>query len=664
MGATRSTSRRTFLFTDIESSTRLWDQYPDAMLAALDQHDQLLIDAIDRGWVATSSVTPATVSSVCSAALRPAVEAALGAQRALLAADWEAIEPLRVRMGVHTGDVVLRGDEHHGWALNFTSRLHALAHGGQVVVSGAAMADVAASRSARASSSSTSGSITFATWPSRFACTPPCCDGVTARFDGLRRRRARRRRCRVRSRPSSAARRDVDRVIGEVGRHQVVTLAGIAGIGKTRLAVEVAASHGRRVSPTAWSMCELAAVAAEQVGAALAKALGVERRSLRTPEESVVEWLRDKQLLLVIDSCEDAPEAVRDLVHALVRDAPGCRVLATSHEPLMVEGEQVVRLSAARRRRFASRRCGAVPAAGAWRPVPTSSMTIAPVSSLGEVCRGGRRASPRHRDRRVECRVALVARHPRRRACGELPGCHARVSATARWSTRSTSRSVVSTLPPDLRSCGVRCSAARSIGRRSTRSPRPGSTAAELLAVLRTLVDRRSSPPRPGASAPVSDCSNRCVPMPERRVRTRRARGIAGGVPRPLRATSPRPPPTNCAGPTRPGGCRRSSSTSTTSVRPIGEASPIDGADASVRIVAALWDFAFMRMRSEIFDWGEAAAEAADRQHPLRAMVLGVVALGGWLHETPGEGDGVRRRVAAARARDRGDAVPCRLGWR
>jgi hypothetical protein len=61
----------------------------------------------------------------------------------------------------------------------------------------------------------------------------------------------------------------------------------------------------------------------------------------------------------------------------------------------------------------------------------------------------------------------------------------------------------------------------------------------------------------------------------------------------------------------------------------------VDGADVSVRIVAALWDFAFMRMRSEIFDWGEAAAEAADRQHPLRAMVLGVVALGAWLQEDP-----------------------------
>ena len=61
----------------------------------------------------------------------------------------------------------------------------------------------------------------------------------------------------------------------------------------------------------------------------------------------------------------------------------------------------------------------------------------------------------------------------------------------------------------------------------------------------------------------------------------------------------------------------------------------VDGADGSIRIVAALWDFAFMRMRAEIFDWGEAAAAAAPVDHPLRAMVLGVVALGGWLRENP-----------------------------
>lgn len=123
----------TFLFTDIEGSTRLWEHYPDAMPAALERHDGILGQAIaDHDGVVFRTVGDAFCTAF-GAAL-PAVCAALAAQQALLAEPWGAIGAMRVRMALHSSTVEQRDDGYFGPPLNRVARLMAAAHGGQTLI--------------------------------------------------------------------------------------------------------------------------------------------------------------------------------------------------------------------------------------------------------------------------------------------------------------------------------------------------------------------------------------------------------------------------------------------------------------------------------------------------------------------------------------------------
>jgi predicted ATPase/class 3 adenylate cyclase len=630
MSATASTSRRTYLFTDIESSTRLWDRYPDAMLGALDQHDRLLIAAIaDAGGEFVRHTGDGVIGVFPGASA--AIEAALSAQCGLAEATWVDVEPLRVRMGVHTGDVVLRGDEHHGWALNFTSRLHGLAHGGQLVVSDAAMSDVGSSGLPGAAV------VDLGLHHLRDVAEPVRVYSVSSVGSEAPLRTLRTAARSVSSVPQPLAPfvgrlLELERVRTELARHRVVTIAGIAGIGKTRLAVEVAllAASDR---PDGVVMCELAGVAPSQVGAALAKSLGVERRTLRSAEESVVEWLRDKELLLLLDSCEDAPKAVQDLVLAISRTAAGCTVLATSHEPLTVEGEQVVRLppmdvtddhSEAIQLFLQRARAAGADLADTGR---TRSLVRAVCQAVDGLPLAIEIAAANSGSLSLLDIVDAVR-------AGDLPdvsrpGQRHRSLADALDLTFGR-------LDAIARDAVVRCSVfAGSFDRTAFAAvAAPHVDSAEVLGVLRTLVDRS------------------LITSETRRERTRFR------LLEPVRAYAERrgePADLTSAHRAFLDHYVRIAEEATEELRGPDETRwvsqieldfdnlrachqrglTLDGADSSIRIVAALWDFAFMRMRSEIFDWGEEAAAAVPAGHPLRAMVLGVVALGGWLRENP-----------------------------
>jgi class 3 adenylate cyclase len=123
----------TFLFTDIEGSTRLWERYPDDMPFALGRHDAILRQAIeDRGGVVFRTVGDAFFAAFSTAL--PGVCAALAAQRALHAEPWGATGEIRVRMALHSSPVELREDGYVGPPLNRVARLLGTAHGGQTLL--------------------------------------------------------------------------------------------------------------------------------------------------------------------------------------------------------------------------------------------------------------------------------------------------------------------------------------------------------------------------------------------------------------------------------------------------------------------------------------------------------------------------------------------------
>src|SRR6516162_2071908 len=124
----------TFLFTDLEVSTRLWEQEPDAMRAALARHDAILREAVAQHDGQVVKGTGDGVHAVFVTA-DGAVGAAVDAQVALSAEQWSVSEALRVRMGIHSGVAELREGDYFGSAVNRAARLMAIAHGGQVVCS-------------------------------------------------------------------------------------------------------------------------------------------------------------------------------------------------------------------------------------------------------------------------------------------------------------------------------------------------------------------------------------------------------------------------------------------------------------------------------------------------------------------------------------------------
>src|SRR4029079_18066357 len=124
----------TFLFTDLEGSTRLWEEHPDAMRDALARHDAILRDAVTEHHGDIVKTTGDGVHAVFTSA-RDALDAALAAQLDLQRAAWDEVGELRVRMGLHTGEAELRDGDYYGTAVYRAARLMACAHGGQILVS-------------------------------------------------------------------------------------------------------------------------------------------------------------------------------------------------------------------------------------------------------------------------------------------------------------------------------------------------------------------------------------------------------------------------------------------------------------------------------------------------------------------------------------------------
>jgi predicted ATPase/class 3 adenylate cyclase len=329
----------TFLFTDLESSTRLWDEHSEAMRAALARHDAILVQAVGaRGGQVVKS-TGDGLHAVFGAA-ENAVEAAVEAQRELTGEAWGETGPLRVRMGLHTGTAERRGEDYFGSTLNRAARLTAVAHGGQVVCS-AATADLARDALATVEFRDLGEHrLRDLSRPERvFQVHAP---GLQIGFGPLVSLDAFPGNLPLQVSSFIGRDRDLGRVARALEQARVVTLTGVGGVGKTRLALQVAAEVLPEFREGAW-LCELAAIRdPDGVVGAVAAVFGVTARAGQSLEESLVEFLRTKQLLLVLDNCEHLLEAVAELVELLERSCGDLVVLATSREGLALEGEQVV----------------------------------------------------------------------------------------------------------------------------------------------------------------------------------------------------------------------------------------------------------------------------------------------------------------------------------
>jgi predicted ATPase/class 3 adenylate cyclase len=332
----------TFLFSDLAGSTRLWEEQPEAMPGALACHDEILRDAVESagGWVVKT--TGDGVHAVFGTAGDAVVAAAAG-QRRLGEERWGETGPLRVRVGIHTGEAERRGGDYFGPTLNRAARLMAAAHGGQVVVSHATEEVL------RDSLPEGMGLVDLGEHRLRDLSRPERVFqlvgvGLESQFGPLRTLEAFPGNLPLQLTSFVGRADDLDDVAEALTLARVVTLTGVGGVGKTRLALQVAAEVLPRHPDGAW-LIELGPVEEpDAVVEAVAATLGIQQHPGRSLAQSVVETLRTKRLLLVVDNCEHVLDASAELVDSIVRICPDVTVLATSREALDVSGERAKRV--------------------------------------------------------------------------------------------------------------------------------------------------------------------------------------------------------------------------------------------------------------------------------------------------------------------------------
>jgi predicted ATPase/class 3 adenylate cyclase len=343
MGAVREvqlpTGLVTLLFSDIEGSTRMLTELGDAWGDVLAEHHRVLREA----WMAHGGIEVGTEGDAFFVAFTDpaaAIAAAALAQRALAGSDWPYEgQRVRVRIGVHTGHPKVRDGNYWGLDVHYAARLASAASGGQVLVSestagvveGVELEDL--------------GEHALKDFPSPRRLFHLVLDGRGSdRFPAPRTVSTGRTNLPAVLSSFIGRDRELEQICALVEATQLVTLVGPGGVGKTRLSLTAAARLLDGTGDGVW-LVELAALSDPRlVARETARVLGIGEVAGKPVLDTLVEAVRGRRLLLVLDNCEHVIGAVAELVAALVTRCPGVFVLATSREPLGVVGERVFRV--------------------------------------------------------------------------------------------------------------------------------------------------------------------------------------------------------------------------------------------------------------------------------------------------------------------------------
>jgi predicted ATPase/DNA-binding SARP family transcriptional activator len=329
----------TFLFTDIEESTRLWADFPETMAGALEAHDAILDDAVARHGGTVLKRTGDGVTAAFPEAVG-ALHAAVAAQIALAGTAWPTPLPVRARMGIHFGSAIERDGDYYGMAPNMTARLRDAGHGGQTLVSDAAVQAIP--ELPKDISLILAGVHRLRGIPGDHRVHQVRHAGLQERFPPLRTLDAA-AAVTVPATSFHGREDELTRLSELVARPGAVTLVGPGGVGKTRLAVELVAETAHRFRDGA-RVIDLAPIHGDAVPAAVAEGLGLVRRGQRSFRASVVDWLGNKHLLLVMDNCEHVVEPVGHLVREALEASPQLTVVSTSRQTLGFPGEVIFRV--------------------------------------------------------------------------------------------------------------------------------------------------------------------------------------------------------------------------------------------------------------------------------------------------------------------------------
>lgn len=327
----------TFLFSDIEGSTKKWEKQPEAMRVALAEHDRMLREI----FTSTGGYVFKTVGDAFCVAFDTAQSALAGAlesQRALRNADWGEIGEVRVRMALHTGAAEDRDGDYFGQTLNRVARILSTAHGGQVVLSlstqelvrdhlppGVQLRHLGEHRLKDLARPEHLYQLVAPELPGEFA--------------NLRSLESVANNLPVQLTNFIGREREMNEVKRMLGSTRLLTLTGMGGTGKTRLSLQVAADVLDNYPDGVWFV-EFAAIAdAAMVHETVAAALSLRQESDQPLTSTLTHFLKDRDLLLILDNCEHVVAACARLAETLLRSCPKLRIMASSREPMSIAGE-------------------------------------------------------------------------------------------------------------------------------------------------------------------------------------------------------------------------------------------------------------------------------------------------------------------------------------
>ncbi|MDD5198706.1 MAG: adenylate/guanylate cyclase domain-containing protein [Terrimicrobiaceae bacterium] len=327
----------TFLFSDIEGSTRLWERHPEGMRVALRRHDEIVRSAAETH---AGYVFKTIGDAFCVAFDRAgdAVAAVADIQQALHAGEWEETGPLMVRMALHVGAAEFRDNDYFGNSLNRVARILAAAHGGQVLLSlpveelvrdhlapGVLLRDLGERRLRDLVRPEHLFQLVLAGLPSEFPplrsleVTPNNLPTLLNTFIGRERER--------------------DEVKRLLGATRLLTLTGTGGTGKTRLALQVAEEMLGDYPDGVW-LVELATISdPHRIVEVAAGAVGLREEPDEPMRATLIRFLCGRRVLLILDNCEHVLDECAALVAEILRGCSTIKILATSRHSLGIAGE-------------------------------------------------------------------------------------------------------------------------------------------------------------------------------------------------------------------------------------------------------------------------------------------------------------------------------------
>jgi predicted ATPase/class 3 adenylate cyclase/DNA-binding CsgD family transcriptional regulator len=329
----------TLLLADVEGSTRLWETQPTEMTAAVARLDTLVAQAtVQHAGIRPVEQGEGDSFVIAFARASDAVACALQLQMAPLA-------PIRLRIGVHTGEVQMRDEGNYiGPTINRTARLRDLAHGGQTVLSGTA-ADLVIERLPGPAYLLDLGLHSLRDLPRPERVQQLCHPDLRNDFPPLRASNGIVNDSFPVQLTSFVGRASESaRVVDLLTNTRLVTLTGAGGVGKTRLAIHVASTLASRFTDGSHYV-DLAPVTDPQaLPITVIRAMGASDQPGRSTMEALTRSIADRRILMVIDNCEHQLDATANLVNTLLAHCPNLTLLATSREPISVTGEATWRV--------------------------------------------------------------------------------------------------------------------------------------------------------------------------------------------------------------------------------------------------------------------------------------------------------------------------------